>query len=658
MNFLKDYTDTMEDSGGNRESRNREDQGSGQDSEKHGSPASDMSNEGYTGATNPPPHKKSRHATDSEYFDVDYELDKYSQPHQEYSQRHYQRNRMPSHTQSYSEAQQGHGYYQSTQSQSNQQPYQSESNYQSSQNQSYYQGHTPSHPQGNYQPSQAQRYVQPEGYAQPAQTYTQPVQTYSQYGGQGQYQQPGGHNEPVYRSFANGNMGNVNPGMGYWAPVNMGLAQFGWNPFAMSMGQMVAPVTGPVQVEGQHGAPDTRAGTGQRGARVPRPYLPPTPSPSPPAPRDENRGEEEDLYSSEEEEDEIRRKESGDSGSEVESEKVDTKYKEKVSWALQICKLPTPKSTKKSKSLVMNRKDREKTVFPVHEIMEDQFKKSWESLSGNENFSVNFSTEGPGKPVKLDKKFKPVLGYKKVMRSYAVEGEAKDTKVSERWPWYDWKVDEDFSNVFKGKKPETKTTASKAMLEVGKMLAVLNQMAVFTDASNKIVEEFESYVKPEGQKHWETLKDFLEVKSKSTEDLIALGTNLQMNLLVARREEALEKVDIENHEANVLKFAPPVDQHGRLFNGKLEEFKSWKGRREQTSVVTDLLKSNRKRGQASKSNVEYGKRRRFSEERNQPFRESGRRKDRYNMYKGKGNKGGKFWEKKSGDQKPKFDKRD
>ena len=50
-------------------------------------------------------------------------------------------------------------------------------------------------------------------------------------------------------------------------------------------------------------------------------------------------------------------------------------------------------------------------------------------------------------------------------------------------------------NVFKGKKPESKTTASKDMLEVGKMLAILNQMAVFTDASNQIVEEFGSFVR-------------------------------------------------------------------------------------------------------------------------------------------------------------------
>ena len=114
------------------------------------------------------------------------------------------------------------------------------------------------------------------------------------------------------------------------------------------------------------------------------------------------------MYSSEEE-DEIRRKESGDSESEAEPEKVDTKYKEKVAWALQMCELETPKTTKKSKYLVMNRKDREKTVFPVHEIMEEHFKRSWESLSGNDNFSANFSTEGPGKPVKLEKKFKPVL---------------------------------------------------------------------------------------------------------------------------------------------------------------------------------------------------------------------------------------------------------
>ena len=85
--------------------------------------------------------------------------------------------------------------------------------YQASQPQGNYQ-----QSQGYYQPSQAQRYVQPEGYAQP---YSQPTQPYNQQGDQGRYQQPGGYNEPVYRSFGNGNMGNVNPGMGYWAPVNI-----------------------------------------------------------------------------------------------------------------------------------------------------------------------------------------------------------------------------------------------------------------------------------------------------------------------------------------------------------------------------------------------------------------------------------------------------
>ncbi len=471
------------------------------------------------------------------------------------------------------------------------------------------------------------------------------AQGYGQYYNQGQNQPsyPRGGYGSEQPGYGNPNM-NSGPNMAYWAPV----APFGWNPFAMSMGQMMAPVTT---------MPGQPAATGST------PYRPLTPSPSPPPPPATPKELPEaggskipryEEYSSEEDE-EMGDNRSEDSGSESESERFDSRYREKVRYALKLCEIEAPKLTRNKSSLVMNRKDKEKTVFPVEETMQEHFKKAWESISGNDKFSAAFSTEGPSKPVNLEQKFKPVLNTKGFQRSYGVEGEIKDTKVDERWPFYDWKVDEDFSSVFGGKKPEKKTTSSKCMLEVGKMLAILNQTAHFTKACNVLVQSFDKFVTPEGKERWDLMKDFLEVRNKSTEDLMAVATNLQMNLLVSRREEALKKVDLEKHEGNVLKFAPPVDPHGRLFNGKLEEFKSWKGKREQTSVVTDLLKSNRKRGQPNKRNEEdYGKRRKFTDERLQSFREPRREKKRFNR-----DRRNRFGDKKQGsEQKPKFGKRD
>ena len=382
-----------------------------------------------------------------------------------------------------------------------------------------------------------------------------------------------------------------------------------------------------------------------QGVTVPQaPQVPLTPSPSPPPCRPDKgiewAGREEySLSEEEDEEDESENEENRDSDSE--DKKESTKYKEKVKLAMELCKIEPPKMKQNPSSLMLSQKEKLKTVFPVDNTVDEHFKRAWESLTGNDTFSDTFSTEGPSKPAKGDPVFKSVLMNKHFKKWYGMAGEVKDTKSERRWPVYDWKIDDDFVNVFGGKAPEKRSTTSKAMVEVGRMIAVLNQSALFVKASNKIIEDFDRFVTEDGKQHWSVLKEFMEVRNKSMDDLISVGTNLQLNLLVARREEAL-KADLSKHESNVLKFAPPVDQHGRLFTGKLEEFKEWKGKREQTQVVTDLLKSSsRKRNNPEKKfEGDSNKKRRFNDDKFQSFRGKG------NRYKGKrdgGNKDSKFF---------------
>ena len=394
----------------------------------------------------------------------------------------------------------------------------------------------------------------------------------------------------------------------------------------------------------------------QTGTAPISPQALPTPSPSPPPVRPDKRSDkrhrdQEDIeeYSvSEDEGDETEgyEKDSDDDENKEES----AKYKDKVRWALKLCHLEPPMMKQNPTSLMISQKEKIKNVFPVDNTINEHFKRSWENLTGNEHFSDRFSTEGPNKPVKSDLGFKSALTNRHFKSWYGMAGEVKDTKSELRWPLYDWKIDEDFNNVFRDKNPEKRSTTSKSMVEVGKMIAVLNQSAVFTKASNSIIEDFGRFVNDEGKERWAVLKEFMEVRSKSMDDLIGLSTNLQLNLLIARREETLKATGtgLSKHESNILKFAPPVDQHGRLFTGKLEEFKEWRGKREQTNVVTDLLKSSgRKRSNPEKKfEGDSNKKRRFSDDRNQSFRGKG------NRYKGRReNKEPKFFSAKrqSGD---------
>ena len=242
-------------------------------------------------------------------------------------------------------------------------------------------------------------------------------------------------------------------------------------------------------------------------------------------------------------------------------------------------------------------------TFPLSKNLDIHFKESWKAITGDRLYLPPSERKSklahPTEPAKLGRLGKSPKEVTK-NRWYKVEGEDRRSKPCERWPFKSWDIDDDFVETFKVSSPSKYSTMSDWMDELGKILGLVNQLCFFSEAAFKIVESgFEEHVKESGKHAWEALDAFTSTGGNTLDEITSATTNLMLNMLVRRREEVIKSCKLEPEEANLLRFAAPQHDNGKLFRGTLPEFREWKAKRAQTEVLTECIRinnSNKRKG--------------------------------------------------------------
>ena len=326
-------------------------------------------------------------------------------------------------------------------------------------------------------------------------------------------------------------------------------------------------------------------------------------------------------------------------------------YKDKVSLAYSILNTEPPVHIEEDPGLVPeSRDDFRKVLFPIDDVLHINFKKAWRSISGNgkQTDFKKFSVEAPNNP--SDSKFKKIPPSKINPRWYFIEGEGMESYSPERWPLKSWKLDEDFGTIFNVNQPKKDSTIGECMEQVGLTLKMINQSALFIRATQEAITALEPFIQEEGQVYWQALTDLLSVRDKTVSHLGLQTTNLQLNLLVKRREEELDKIKtLDNLDKKILKFAAPQSADGRIFGGYLAKWKEWKSQRDQLNFFSSLAKERMTKSSTTRNSGTAGNNSRSEVQeriqqafRNQSKRGKSKNRGNYsgynsNSYKGKGN---------------------
>ena len=91
------------------------------------------------------------------------------------------------------------------------------------------------------------------------------------------------------------------------------------------------------------------------------------------------------------------------------------------------------------------------------------------------------------------------------------------------------------------------------------------------------------------------MADFTDVVNTTLQHMASVATNLQVNLLLAKRDEVLLSTDLSEEYKQVLRYSSPKDKENRLFSGQLYTFDASKAKIEQHKLTTQLVSQNRKR---------------------------------------------------------------
>ena len=131
----------------------------------------------------------------------------------------------------------------------------------------------------------------------------------------------------------------------------------------------------------------------------------------------------------------------------------------------------------------------------------------------------------------------------------------------------------------------------------GRLIEGLNQGVFFAEACKGILDtDLRDHVADEGLSRLDVLTDFLDSRALTLNSLALHSSNMQVNLLLAKREEvARSNSDLSESEIMALKFLSPCDKDGRLFSGKLEEFAVARNKKEERVAVVQALTESRKR---------------------------------------------------------------
>jgi hypothetical protein len=346
------------------------------------------------------------------------------------------------------------------------------------------------------------------------------------------------------------------------------------------------------------------------------------------------------------------------------------KYKDRIRLAHAVLESEPPKreSLESELRLYEPAPKENECIFPLSYTVDKHFKEGWKAITGNQQYVKPSDNKhklvAPANPVQAGRVKNPKCESRK--KWYKVEGEEVHSLPMDRWPFKDWSIDDGFAETFKSTTPNKYSVTGDWMKEVGSILGMVNQLVFFNKAAKQIINSgFEEHVKDSGKHTWNAFTGFVQTRADTLEDITSATTSLMLNMLVRLREEVLKSCKLTTEELNLLRFAPPQGENGKLFNGVLPEFREWKAKRVQTEVLTECLRNNNNNNYKRKGNFynqdRYNKKSKSAdlESKVQSFQEQGYGKKKYTFKRRGGawrKKGNAFHKAPRSDSHDKFNK--
>ena len=276
-----------------------------------------------------------------------------------------------------------------------------------------------------------------------------------------------------------------------------------------------------------------------------------------------------------------------DKSSDEESDREEGDYRTTINLALAALGKPRMEEKEKVTSdlrIKEQKKRKGAIVFPLTQTMDRNFNNAWKGAIKGQKSDI---LDPPQRAIKMGKTALPDrLPFRKW---YTVD---KDSHAG--WPLKGLELDANCDLLGLTQK---KSLINDWIDLNGRVCGVLNQCIFFAEASKNILStDLKEQVKEEGLCKFEALEDFLDSRAKALDDLAILCSSLQVNLMLAKRDEVINSTDkLSDSEKLALRYVAPVDKEGRLFSGALEEFAAAKNKREEQNAIVEALAGNRKR---------------------------------------------------------------
>lgn len=227
-------------------------------------------------------------------------------------------------------------------------------------------------------------------------------------------------------------------------------------------------------------------------------------------------------------------------------------------------------------------------VLPETKSLKDHFKLAYDGATGEEDYSWGANGTAPQKPVKEGNVSNPVSNVN--MAFYSTSN--KKNYIHSEYPTGKVVVDTDATTVLSPKREPKFGRIDDWCFLNGKSILVANTMAMFNEAMSVLMSQIEPEEDSELLDTWNKIIGFKDVLSVGIEHLLNLQTNLQTNLIYAKREEYLAACDITPDLKALLLNTPLTDPFHRLFSGKLPEFAEIRSKRQQKQVTNAIVTKN------------------------------------------------------------------
>ena len=234
------------------------------------------------------------------------------------------------------------------------------------------------------------------------------------------------------------------------------------------------------------------------------------------------------------------------------------------------------------------------TVMPLSESVDQHFVKAWKGATKAEEYKWSEDLTPPQNGMKVGKRSFPIPQPK--IKHYELS-HSKLPELKPEWPFSKVNLDSNVS-LLNPVKPNSgwDPKLDDWMDANGRMLKMLNQVIMVSQASTSLLKDLTPDPDDEeSQTAWSSMADFTDVANTTLQHMASVATNLQVNLLLAKRDEVLLSTDLSEEYKQVLRYSSPKDKENRLFSGQLYTFDAAKAKIEQHKLTTQLVSQNRKR---------------------------------------------------------------